>query len=219
MKAMKTIYLFRHAQTDWRSGTPCCLGSRTDAPITAEGRAAACALAPLLRERGIEAVRSSPMLRCRQTAQAMSGDLPVGTVPGLEELDCGDWDGLSFDEIRARYPEDYARRGLDPALPPPGGETPAHAAQRGLAALYDLAARTRGDLAVVAHAGLNRAVLCALLNKPFQEMRTLPQPYLCVNILRYDGGRFAVGAVGIPFPRRDVGISPYAERQCKEELP
>ena len=219
MKAMKTIYLFRHAQTDWRSGTPCCLGSRTDAPITAEGLAAAEVCAPYLRETAIESVWSSPMLRCRQTAQAIAGDLPVGTVPGLEELDCGDWDGLSFDEIRARYPEDYARRGLDPALPPPGGEPPDHAAARGLAALYDLAARTRGDLAIVAHAGLNRAVLCALLEKPFAEMRTLPQPYLCVNILRYDGGRFAVDAVGIPFLRRDVDIAPCAERQCKEELP
>ena len=193
---MKTILLIRHAPADYLDGKRCCLGSRTDAPITAEGRAAACALAPLLRERGVAAVWSSPMLRCRQTAQAMAGDLPVGTVPGLEELDCGDWDGLSFDEIRARYPEDYARRGLDPALPPPGGETPEAAAQRGLAALYDLAARTRGDLAVVAHAGLNRAMLCALLGKPFREMRTLPQPYLCVNILRYDGGRFAVDAIG-----------------------
>ena len=137
------------------------------------------------------------MLRCRQTAEAMAGDLPVGLVPGLEELDCGLWDGLSFDEIRARYPEEYARRGLDPALPPPGGEPPEHAAARGLAALYALAARTQGDLAVVAHAGLNRAVLCALTGRPMAELRTLPQAHLCMNVLRYDGARFTVDAVGV----------------------
>ena len=138
------------------------------------------------------------MLRCRQTAEAMAGDLPVGIVPGLEELDCGAWDGLSFDEIRARFPETYARRGEDPALPPPGGADPAHAAERGLAALTALAERTAGDLAVVAHAGINRAMLCTLLGRPISAYRALPQPYRCVNVLRYDGVRFAVAAVGRP---------------------
>ena len=194
---MRTILLIRHAPADYLNGTSCCLGSRTDVPVTQAGIATAAELAPLLREAEIASVWSSPMLRCRQTAQAMAGGLPVGVVPGLEELDCGEWDGLSFDEIRSRFPEHYARRGLDPALPPPGGETPAHAAARALAALHGLAARSQGNLAVVAHAGINRCVLCALLEKPFSGMRTLPQPYLCVNTLRYDGARFAVEAIGI----------------------
>ena len=138
------------------------------------------------------------MLRCRQTAEAMAGNLPVGIVPGLEELDCGVWDGLSFDEIRARFPETYALRGDDPALPPPGGEDPTHAAERGLAALAALAERTEGSLAVVAHAGINRAMLCMLMGRPIAAYRTLPQPYLCVNVLRHDGARFSVAAVGCP---------------------
>ena len=138
------------------------------------------------------------MLRCCQTAQAMSGGLPVDTVPGLEELDCGAWDGLAFEEIRARFPEEYARRGKDPTLPPPGGETLEHASQRGLAALYALAERTKGNLAVVAHAGINRAMLCALMHLSLSEYRSLPQPYLCANVLRYHGARFSVAAVGCP---------------------
>ncbi len=193
---MRTILLFRHAPADYMDGKPCCLGSRTDAPITRSGYLAASKLAPLLRAWEIAFVRTSPMLRCRQTAEAMAGGLPCGTVPGLEELDCGEWDGLSFDFIRKRFPEHYARRGLDPLLPPPGGETPMHAASRRLAALEALAASTEGNLAVVAHAGLNRAVLCTLMQKPLSEMRTLPQPYLCMNVLCYDGARFTVEAVG-----------------------
>ena len=193
---MRTILLFRHAPTDYMGGKPCCLGSRTDAPITRSGVLAAAKLAPLLRSREIASVWASPMLRCRQTAQAMAGELPCGTVRGLEELDCGEWDGLSFDEIRLRFPEHYARRGIDPLLPPPGGETAMHAAARGLAALETLAASTQGNLAVVAHAGINRAMLCALMGKPLSEMRALPQPYLCMNVLQYDGARFTVEAVG-----------------------
>ena len=196
---MRTILLIRHAPVDYLNGKSCCLGSRTDAPITPAGRAAAAALAPKLREMEIASVWSSPLLRCRQTAEAMSCALPSGLAPGLAELDCGQWDGLSFDEIRARFPEDYARRGLDPSLPPPGGEAPADAARRGLDALYDLIARTQGNLAVVAHAGINRAMLCALLKLPLAEMHSLPQEYLCINYLRYDGACLSVDAVGCPY--------------------
>ena len=200
---MRTIYLFRHAQPDWLGGKSCCLGSRTDAPLSPAGLAAAAALAPWLRAQAVRSVWSSPMLRCRQTAEAVAGGLPVGVVPGLVELDCGLWDGLGFDEIRARFPAEYAGRGADGALPPPGGEAPADAAVRGLAALTALAAQTEGDLAVVAHAGINRAMLCTLLGLPMSENRMLPQPYLCVNVLRFDGERFAVAAVGTPIPVKE----------------
>ena len=206
---MRTLLLLRHAPVDYRSGESCCLGSRTDAPASALGLAEAEQLAPLLREAGVVRVFHSPMLRCRQTAQALSGGLPTEALPGLEELDCGDWDGLSFDEIRARWPAHYARRGEDPALPPPGGEAPADAARRALAALTALIQRTEGDLAVVAHAGVNRAMLCALLGLPMREMRALPQPYLCVNTLHYDGARFTVAAVGASLHSIKLGGMPH----------
>lgn len=193
---MKTILLLRHGPVDYMDGRKCCLGSRTDPPLTPAGRAAAAALAPMLRARGVQAVWSSPLLRCRETAEAMAAGLPTGCVPGLEEQDCGAWDGLSFDEIRARFPAEYARRGLDPALPPPGGEPPDQCAARGLAALRRLAEQAEGNLAVVAHAGINRAMLCRLTERPMSEMRTLPQPYLGVSLLRFDGTGWIVDAVG-----------------------
>ena len=200
---MRTILLIRHAPADYRNGTSCCLGSRTDVPATAAGLAEAKKLAPFLKETGVASVWHSPMLRCRQTAEAMADGLPVAPLPGLEELDCGAWDGLSFDEIRARWPAHYARRGEDPALPPPGGEDPADAAARGLEALTALMQRTEGDLAVVAHAGIDRAMLCALQNLPMREMRGIPQTHLCVNILRYDGKRFTVAAAGLTAPTKE----------------
>ena len=70
---------------------------------------------------------------------------------------------------------------------------------RGLAAITALMERTEGNLAVVAHAGVNRAMLCALQGLPMREMRALPQPCLCVNTLHYDGAHFTVAAVGASF--------------------
>ena len=193
---MQTILLFRHAPVEWPDGRSRCLGSRTDAPASAAGLAAAARCAAVLRACEVRAVWSSPMRRCLQTAAVLSAGLPVYSAPGLEELDCGAWDGLPFSEIKARWPEHYARRGEEAALPPPGGEDPAHGAARALDTLRAIAAQTEGNFAAVSHAGLNRALLCALQGLPMTEMRALPQPYLCRNVLRFDGERFTVESVG-----------------------
>ena len=195
---MKTIYLFRHAPVDFPDGKKRCLGSGTDLPASPAGLAEAAALAPALAARGIQRIYTSPMLRCRQTAAALAGEIPLEVLPGLIELDCGDWEGLTFEEIRERWPEHYARRGDDAALPPPGGEDLAAAARRGIAALTAALSRSEGDIAAVCHSGLNRAMLCALTGRSLAEMRALPQPYLCVNVLHYDGERLTVDTIGTP---------------------
>ncbi len=192
---MREILLLRHAKPDYRDGERCYIGCRTDPPVLPIAPGESAALAALLRAREVRGVWSSPMLRCRQTAGAIAGELPVGVVDGLQELDCGEWDGMSFDEIRARYPEEYARRGEDPTRPMPGGETLDQCAARALSALRGLLARTEGNLAVVAHAGVNRVLIRALAGDP--GLRPLPQPYLCVNVLLFDGNALAVSAFGL----------------------
>ena len=194
---MREILLFRHAKPDYRGGARCYIGCRTDPPVLPIDAGDAAALTALLRARDVSSVWSSPMLRCRQTAEAVAGGRPVGVVQGMQELDCGDWDGLSFDEIRARFPEEYALRGEDPTRPMPGGETLEAVAARSLGALRALLARTEGNLAVCAHAGVNRVLLGTLLGKPFSALREIAQPYLCVNVLLSDGADVTVAAVGL----------------------
>lgn len=193
---MRTVYLLRHARPEG-ADTPRCLGGRSDPPLSAAGAAACAALAAGLAALDIRAVGSSPLLRCRQTARLLfPGTAPV-LLPGLAELDCGEWDGLPFSEIRARWPAHYARRGQDPTLPPPGGETLERAAARAGAALRDFLGATAGDVALVGHSGVNRALLCALTGTPYARHRAFPQPYLCVNLLRWDGAVLTVDGVGL----------------------
>lgn len=193
---MRTLYLLRHSQPAGAEMSRC-LGSRSDPPLSAEGAAACAALTAVLASRNIRAVGSSPLLRCRQTAQLLFPEIQPMLLPGLAELDCGDWDGLSFSEIRARWPEHYARRGEDPTLPPPGGETLDHAAARAEAALRAFLSETEGDVALVGHSGVNRALLCALTGTPYARYRDFPQPYLCVDLLRWDGAVLTVDGVGL----------------------
>lgn len=193
---MRTLYLLRHASPAG-DGLSRCLGGRSDPPLSAEGASACAALANLLATRDIRVVGSSPLLRCRQTAQLLFPEIQPVLLPGLAELDCGDWDGLPFSEIRARWPEHYARRGEDPTLPPPGGETLDRAAARAEAALRAFLTETAGDVALVGHNGANRALLCALTGTPYARYRDFPQPYLCINLLRWDGAVLTVDGVGL----------------------
>ena len=187
----KTLYLVRHAQPDTPAGEQLCLGQTLDLPLSASGLSQARALGRFFCGLGVEAVYTSPLLRARQTAACIAGDAAAPRVlDSLIELSGGEWDGLSFDLIRARYPEYFGpspRRSC-----PPGGERDAQGLARARAALAYVAQRTDRCAVMVAHAGLNRLLLCALLGRPLDEKKRIPQGYAAVNTLRYVEGAWHV---------------------------
>lgn len=146
---MKKIYLIRHALPDFPGGERMCIGT-TDIPLGEEGRHQARAMADRLPP--VTAVFSSPLSRAVQTAEPIG--MPIVVLEDLREMYAGLWDGLTFREIRQRFPELYAARDTDTTLPPPGGETTREALPRFAAAMGQAAAQSPGDLAVVAHGGI-----------------------------------------------------------------
>lgn len=145
-------YLFvRHAKPDFVPGERRCVG-RTDIPLGPVGRMQACLLGETVH---FDTVYASPLKRAAETAAFLADR--VVTVPGLEEADCGEWDGLTFEEIQRRWPELYHGRATERTLPMPGGETPEAAAARFRAALESVPAGST----VVAH----NLVLCSHLGK------------------------------------------------------
>ena len=146
---MKKVYLIRHGLPDFPGGQRMCIGT-TDIPMGEAGLAQAAAMARKLPP--VTAVFSSPLTRAVQTAEAIGPDITI--LPGLREIHAGEWDGLTFREIRERYPELYAARGQDQTLPLPGAESPESALARFSAAMKTAAQTAPGDLAVVAHGGI-----------------------------------------------------------------
>lgn len=192
---MRTIYLIRHGKPELPEGERICLGC-TDVPLSAQGHQQGEQLAKYFGGIALTGVYSSDMRRGKETAAHIAPQ--VTTVSGLQELGVGCWEGMSFREIRERYPELYALRGENPAeYIMPGGERPAACRDRALAALHSLLAKTEGDIAVVAHAGVNRLILCELLGRDIKEFLSIPQPYGCINILQTDGEKLTVKQVAI----------------------
>ena len=146
---MKKVYLIRHGLPDFPEGKRMCIGT-TDIPMGAEGLSQAAEMAQRLPP--VTAVFSSPLTRAVQTAEAIG--LPITVLEDLQELHAGEWDGLTFNQIRAQYPELYAARGHDRTLPLPGAEDHARGLARFAAAMDDAATMAPGDFAVVAHGGI-----------------------------------------------------------------
>ena len=114
---MKKVYLIRHGLPNFPGGKGMCIGT-TDIPMGEAGLTQARAMAEKLPP--VTAVFSSPLTRALQTAEAIG--LPITILDDLREMHAGEWDGLTFDQIRTRYPELYAARGKDLSLPLPGAE-------------------------------------------------------------------------------------------------
>ena len=146
---MKRVYLIRHGLPDFPDGKGMCIGT-TDIPMGEAGLAQAAQMAEKLP--AVTAVFSSPLTRAVQTAEAIG--LPVTILPDLREMHAGEWDGLTFDEIRERYPELYAARFHDLTIPLPGAEDHEEGLARFTAAMEKAAALAPGDFAVVAHGGI-----------------------------------------------------------------
>ena len=96
----------------------------SDPDLNAQGRTQLTALADLLSAETIERVYCSDLRRARSTAQAIAAtrDIPLTLRPALREIDFGQWEGLSWEQVEQMDPE-HARKWMDafPNLPAPCG--------------------------------------------------------------------------------------------------
>jgi len=191
------LYLIRHGATDNnRAKPPRLQGRRTDPGLSEEGFEQAKRTGRFLADVPLDAVYSSPLLRARQTAEAVAGprQLIVEEVPDLIEVDVGDWEGRAWDEIERDTPEAYRNFMTDAGIHPYlGGETVATVLDRAGPALERLMAENVGrTIAVIAHNIVNRTYLAQLVGIAVAKYRTIPQDNCGVSLLRYRNGRVEV---------------------------
>ncbi len=193
----RKIWLIRHAMPDIPLGERWCVGGRSNFPLGRLGKLQA-ALLPFLPElQGLGAVFCSSLLRARETA------LPLcpapREMPGLQEQDMGLWDGLSFREIRQRYPALYAARERDPALLPQGAESVEAVRRRMTEGILRCLRESEGTIAIVSHKGSIASITgqreklgytsLTLLEAEREELRVLsvgqaPHPALTEEVCR-----------------------------------
>ncbi len=186
----QTIYLLRHGEITQR--TPRRFVGQSDLPLTETGVAQMRRAGKWLAGRNIGAVYASPLSRTMHSAASIAEFLESGRdvrpVPELKEIALGTWENMSVDEVRAAFPGEYEQRGRDMAgYRPPGGESFADLQRRTVPAFLEIAVEALGvsgvPVAIVAHGGVNRTILCHLLGMPLEGLFRLEQDYGCINIL------------------------------------
>lgn len=168
-------FLVRHGETDWNAAGRA--QGQAQVPLNAAGRAQARALAARLRPLHFSAAYASDLRRVTETAAAIlhgRDDLPLVTLPALREKSFGEWEGMTFAEVEARYPDQYAELFADAgSFAPPGGESDRQLLQRVAAAVERLRAahgHEQGNLLLVAHGGSLCAAIVRLLELPAASM-------------------------------------------------
>ncbi|MCB5182759.1 histidine phosphatase family protein, partial [Streptomyces antimicrobicus] len=143
-----TFVLLRHGETALTPQKRFSGSGGADPELSPAGRRQADAVAAALAARGtVQTVISSPLRRCRETAQAVADrlGLPVTVDEGLRETDFGAWEGLTFAEVKERYPADLDAWLASPkAAPTGGGESFATVTRRVAAARDRLLTAHRG---------------------------------------------------------------------------
>ena len=166
-----TIVLVRHGETDWNLERR--FQGHADRPLNDTGHAQAAALAESLSGEHLDAVYTSPLQRASQTAAIVAARLGLAARPleALREIHVGDWEGLTVDDVKERYPEHVAtdwRSGW------PGGETYDELSARVLPALVSLADDHPGErVLAVTHAGPVRAALSSAMGLAYADARPI----------------------------------------------
>ncbi|MCT1691347.1 histidine phosphatase family protein [Brevibacterium sp. p3-SID960] len=163
---VQALYFVRHGETDYnREGR---FQGHADIPLNARGREQAAAVAAQLAGHGIRTIVSSDLSRARETADAIAGALGVAVEenPLLRELNVGDWQAKTRQEISEIWPEQLAAWLGGQDMRPPGGESRSESANRVVQAIRALVAEigeVDGAIAIVAHGAVLRGAAEELL--------------------------------------------------------
>ncbi|MFD3418609.1 bifunctional RNase H/acid phosphatase [Streptomyces decoyicus] len=185
-----TFVLLRHGETPLTPEKRFSGSGGTDPALSAAGRRQAEETAAGLAARGtIQAIVSSPLRRCRETAGAVADrlGLEVRIEEGLRETDFGAWEGLTFAEVRERYPDDLdAWLGSAKVAPTGGGESFATVARRVAVARDKLLARYAGKtVLVVTHVTPVKTLVRLALGAPPESLFRMELSAASISVVAY----------------------------------
>lgn len=192
---MTRIILVRHGQTEWNRVER--FRGRADVPLNETGLAQAGATGKRIAAEWLPvAVYTSPLSRSVKTAEAIAGhySLEVQPHPGLIDINYGDWQGLTPDEARQRWPQEVDAWYNQPHLARiPGGETLDELSTRLMQTVQELTDRHLGEsIVLVGHTVINRIILLRVLKLGNDRFWRIRQEPCAINMFEADGDDFTL---------------------------
>jgi ribonuclease H / adenosylcobalamin/alpha-ribazole phosphatase len=171
----------------------------SDSELSPRGLIQVQSVAARIAPYGPTSVFSSTLKRAMSTAEAIATTFALDVQPleELRELNCGEWEGVSFLKVRKDDPEFYRRWLDDPALACPGGESFEDLSRR-MARAFELIGQSDTSPAemrtavVVSHATAIRVAATVLLQLPLAAARGFAQENAAVNVFEWRNGRYVL---------------------------
>lgn len=165
----------RHGETEWNKRGK--IQGVTDISLNENGLSAAGRFLETLRARGYRFARvyTSPLKRAYETGEviAKAYDIPIIVKNGLSELCFGRFEGLSWDEVRAAYPSEFAYWNTHRKdARPPEGESYHHKSDDIMDSMKEILGETADDedVLIVSHSAALKALLCPIRHVDYNNM-------------------------------------------------
>jgi len=170
---MTKILLIRHGDTDFVDEA---LAGRIDSPLNAEGLEQALRIAEGIKHLSIDAIYASPLMRTQQTAQPLAKflNLDVKINHRLNQVNFGNWQGISFDELI--QDPNWKIFQENPAMAKfPGGEEGFMVRERVSTAVLDLINQYPRDavIAIFSHGSIIRHTISHLIGLPLENLNQI----------------------------------------------
>lgn len=196
----KKILLLRHGEHLCKTNQKRFIG-QTDLPLSQMGRRQAQCWQEWLSDVPIARIICSDLSRCKETARILCADRPLIVEPlaSLREINLGGWDGMTFRRVRKGWPIAFRQRGMEMARfrPPGGGESFLDLQRRVVPVFEQAVDQAGGNLLMVAHAGVNRMILCHLLGMPPQNLFRIAQDYGAMNLVGRQSSGYRIQAINL----------------------
>jgi uncharacterized phosphatase len=185
---MTKFYILRHGETEWNHNNRYC--GRTDIPLSCTGIKQVNAVSQILKGINFAKIYSSPLIRAKETARLIKGNLSLTTSIEIDErlieIDFGRWEGKTKSQIQNEFPELWLKWTNTPSNTKAGetGETANEAYNRVYNFYHEKAQQYPNEnILVVAHNTLNRIFIAGTLGLPFSKYRKLVQSNTGISIL------------------------------------
>lgn len=195
----QTIFLLRHGVVQRANDNKHFIG-QTDLPLNEVGLQQAHHWRQWLSDVPLARIITSDLQRCTTTAEIIATEhsADILQLSELREIDLGTWDGMSFQQIKQRWPDSFRERGLAiDRFRPPAGESFFDLRQRVVPVFENALDSSIGNTLIVAHAGVNRIILCHILGMPVENLLRIAQGLGAMNLIRHQAASYRIQAINL----------------------
>jgi broad specificity phosphatase PhoE len=210
---MTQIILVRHGRTPWNKDK--IFRGTYDIPHDEVGQEEARLAGEWLKAETIHAAYCSPLSRARDTAEAVARHhgLEVKDLPGLIDLNYGDWQGMPLAEVKVKYADLYRQWEAAPhTVRFPNGETLDEVRERALAAVDEVVKRHPGQVVLLAaHRVVNKVLIAAFIGLDNSHFWRIGQDTTAVNRFQWTGSTWNILAINDNCHLRGMARGPYVD--------